>query len=114
MTRYLQIALLAGAALLTLGSEITVAAESDQAQTIVDKADQIRFPRESFQVDVLITSTAPDREPEQRKYRILSKDNDNTLVVTLEPAADKGQVLLMRGRDVWIYMTKLAPPIPCA
>ena len=66
MTRYLQIALLAGAALLTLGSEITVAAESDQAQTIVDKADQIRFPRESFQVDVLITSTAPDRPTRSR------------------------------------------------
>ena len=114
MTRYLQVALLAGAALLTLRSEVTVAAETDLAQTIVDKADQIRFPRESFQVDVLITSTAPDREPEQRKYRILSKDNDNTLVVTLEPAADKGQVLLMRGRDLWIYMPNLSQPIRLA
>src|SRR5437899_4348191 len=114
MTRYLQIALLAGAALLTLGSEITVAAETDLAQTIVDKADQIRFPRESFQVDVQITNTAPDREPEQKKYRILSKGNDNTLVVTLEPAADKGQVLLMRGRDLWIYMPNLSQPIRLA
>ena len=114
MTHYLQVALLAGAALLTLGSEVTVGAETNQAQTIVDKADQIRFPRESFQVDVLITSTAPDREPEQRKYRILSKGNDNTLVVTLEPAADKGQVLLMRGRDLWIYMPNLSQPIRLA
>jgi len=114
MTRYLQVALLAGAALLTLRSEVTVAAETDLAQTIVDKADQIRFPRESFQFDVQITNTAPDREPEHTKDRIVSKGNDNTLVVTLEPAADKGQVLLMRGRDLWIYMPNLSQPIRLA
>src|SRR5207248_7853968 len=80
---------------IAIGSKVTFAAEPEQAQAIVDKADEIRFPRESFQVDVLITNTAPDREPEHRKYRILSKGNDNTLVITLEPAADKGQILLM-------------------
>lgn len=97
-----------------IASKVTFASEADQAQAIVEKADQIRFPRESFQVDVSITNTAPDREAEHRKYRILSKGSDNTLVITLEPAADKGQVLLMRGRDLWIYMPSLSQPVRLA
>ena len=100
--------------MLVIGSKVTFAADADQAQVIVEKADQIRFPRESFQVDVLITNTGPDREPELRKYRILSKGNDNTLVIALEPAVDKGQVLLMRGRDLWIYMPNLSQPVRLA
>ncbi len=90
--------------LAAVSAKVTWAAEPEQAERLVEQADQVRFPRESFQVDVIITSTAPDKEPERRKYRILSKGNDNTLVITLEPAADKGQVLLMRGRDLWIYL----------
>src|SRR5438067_3726350 len=100
--------------MVAIGSKVTFAAEPEQAQVIVDKADEIRFPRDSFQVDVLITNTAPDRDPERRKYRILSKGNDNTLVITLEPAADKGQILLMRGRDLWIYMPNLSQPVRLA
>jgi outer membrane lipoprotein-sorting protein len=100
--------------MLVIASKVTFAADADQAQVIVEKADQIRFPRESFQVDILVTNTGPDREPERRKYRILSKGNDNTLVITLEPAVDKGQILLMRGRDLWIYMPNLSQPVRLA
>lgn len=100
--------------LAAVGAKVTWAAEPEQAERLVEQADQVRFPRESFQVDVIISSTAPDKEPERRKYRILSKGNDNTLVITLEPAADKGQVLLMRGRDLWIYLPNLSQPVRLA
>ena len=52
------------------------------AQSILEKADQIRFPRESFQVDVNINTTAPDQAADMRKYRVLSKGNENSVVMT--------------------------------
>ena len=85
--------------------------DAEQAQTILEKADQIRFPRESFQVDVSIQTTAPDQPDELRKYRVLSKGNENSVVMTTEPASERGQILLMRGRDLWIFMPDISQPI---
>jgi outer membrane lipoprotein-sorting protein len=114
MNHSLRSVLLAALFVLLVACKVTRAADADQAQTIVERADLIRFPRESFQVDVSITNTGPDKDPEIRKYRILSKGNENTLVITLEPAVDRGQVLLMRGRDLWIYMPSLSQPVRLA
>lgn len=87
-------------------------AEGDElARSIVEKADRSRLPQDAFQVDVSITTTAPGKDPEIRKYRILSKGNDHTIVLTLEPLIDRGQILLMRGHDLWIFMPNLSQPI---
>lgn len=87
------------------------AADDDAAKAIVEKADRIRFPQNGYQVNVRITSTTPGREGEAREYEILSKGNDRTVIRTLAPAADKGQVLLMRDRDLWIFMPSVSQPI---
>lgn len=89
------------------------AAESDQelARTIVENADQIRFPREAFQVDVSIETTAADGTVDGRKYRILSKGNENTVVMVTEPAAERGQIMLMKGRDLWVFMPSVSQPV---
>lgn len=101
--------------LLLISSQIVVAADAqpdeDLAKAIVEKADHIRFPAEAFQVGVQITSTSSDKEPEIRQYRILSKGNEKTIVQTLEPASDRGQALLMRGRDLWVFMPNLSQPV---
>lgn len=83
----------------------------EQAREILARADEIRFPTEGFQVDVDITSTSPNAEPESRKYRVLSKGNENTVVMILEPASERGQILLMKGRDLWVFMPDVAQPI---
>lgn len=82
-----------------------------QAKTIVEKADEVRFPRDAFEVNVAITSTLEDGVTEARKYRILSKGNQNTIVQTIEPATDRGQALLMKNRDLWIFMPSIAQPV---
>jgi len=82
-----------------------------QARAIVEKADEIRFPREAFEVSVTIASTLADGATEARKYRILSKGNQNTIVMALEPASDRGQAMLMKGRDLWIFMPSLSQPV---
>jgi outer membrane lipoprotein-sorting protein len=81
------------------------------ARTIVEKADQVRFPAESFEVLVDIKTTGADGPEEARRYRVLSKGNDNTIVVTLEPASDRGQAMLMKGRDLWVYVPSVSQPV---
>ena len=81
------------------------------AEQIVEKADLIRFPAEGFQVDVKITSTKPGQDPEIKEYRILSKGNDRTLLMTTAPAIDKGTILLMRDHDLWVFLPNLSQPV---
>jgi outer membrane lipoprotein-sorting protein len=82
-----------------------------EAQAIVEKADQTRFPAEGFQVDVAITTTLADKSSEGHKYRVLSKGNENSVVMVTEPASERGQIMLMKGRDLWVFMPEVSQPI---
>jgi outer membrane lipoprotein-sorting protein len=96
---------------LPLFADDTLSGEDSQARAILEKADEIRFPAEGFQVDINITSTAPELDTDKRKYRILSKGNDSTVVMILEPASERGQIMLMKGRDLWVFMPNVSQPI---
>lgn len=85
--------------------------DGTKAHEIVQKADEIRFPQDAFQVDVSVKSTTDGEQQEPRLYRILSKGNENTIVQTLEPATEQGQNMLMRGRDLWVYMPSVSQPV---
>lgn len=88
------------------------AAEIDSlAQSILEKADEIRFPRDSFQVDVTIRTTSPGQSEDLHRYQVLSKGNENSIVMTTEPASERGQAILMKGRDLWIFMPSVSQPI---
>lgn len=106
------------AALLLIAPLGTTRASTDEgdgapelAREVLARADRIRFPEESFQVDITITTTTPDNEPDIRAYRILSKGNDQTLVQTTAPAVDRNQILLMRDHDLWAFLPNLSQPI---
>lgn len=88
--------------------------EDSIARSIVEKADLVRFPGEGFQVDVSIKSTQPGQDSETRKYRVLSKGNGNTVVMVTEPASERGQIILMKGRDLWVFMPDVSQPIRIA
>jgi len=81
------------------------------AQSILEKADEIRFPRESFQVNVAIRTISPDRSEDLYRYQVLSKGNENSIVMITEPASERGQAILMKGRDLWIFMPSVSQPI---
>jgi outer membrane lipoprotein-sorting protein len=81
------------------------------ARSIVEKADQIRFPQEGFEASVTISSKSGGEASDPRKYRVLSKGNENTIVFTEEPAVDRGQAMLMRGRDLWIFLPSVSQPV---
>jgi outer membrane lipoprotein-sorting protein len=88
--------------------------ESAPAATIVEKADQVRFPAEGFQVDVAIDTLQSNGRRESRRYRVLSKGNENTVVMVTAPASERGQIILMKGRDLWIFMPEVSQPIRIA
>lgn len=87
------------------------AQRDDAARKLVAQADAIRFPRESFQTDITITNFSEGQAGDERKYRILSRGNEDTIVLTLEPASERGQALLMRGRDLWVFMPSVSQPV---
>ncbi|OYW29658.1 MAG: outer membrane lipoprotein-sorting protein, partial [Methyloversatilis sp. 12-65-5] len=98
---------------LALAAGLLVAAPvaiAQDARTILEKADSIRFPKESFQVEVTINSTTASGA-EFRKFRILSKGNENTIVQTVEPASERGQILLMKARDLWVFLPEVSQPV---
>lgn len=107
--------LVAALLLLVVGCGLASAADAPSgdsvARELLLRADRIRFPEGGFQVDIVITTTAPDSEPDQRSYRILSKGNSQTLVQTTAPAIDRNQILLMRDHDLWAFLPNLSQPI---
>jgi outer membrane lipoprotein-sorting protein len=100
------------AAIFTLISAVSAASpDAELAQSILKKADQIRFPPESFQVDVSVNTTISGQPADMRKYRVLSKGNENSVVMTTEPASERGQILLMKGRDLWVFLPDISQPV---
>jgi hypothetical protein len=60
---------------------------------------------------VKIRSSEEGSPAEERLYKVLSKGNENTIVMTVEPAAERGQILLMRGRDLWVFLPRVSQPV---
>ena len=83
----------------------------DRARELVERADAIRFPRESFQTDITVTNVSNGEARDERKFRVLSRGNENTIVLTISPASERGQALLMRGRDLWVFMPTVSQPV---
>ena len=96
-----------------LAQDVPAAAPVDdpKARRIVEEADRIRFPAEGFQVEVSIVTTGTDKDPDERNYRVLSKGNDNTVLMITEPASERGQILLMKGRELWVFLPSVSQPV---
>lgn len=102
------------ASLIFLGSVLGATccfAQEDLARTLVEKVDEIRFPKGSFEMEILVTSSKPDEDLETRRYRVLSQGNEKSIVQVTEPASERGQNLLMRGRDLWLYVPEVSQPV---
>lgn len=82
-----------------------------QAKMILRKADEIRFPAAGFEVLVRIRSTEAGGTPETRDFKVWSKGNENTIVQTTAPASERGQILLMKGRDLWLFVPNVSQPV---
>jgi outer membrane lipoprotein-sorting protein len=81
------------------------------AMDILKKADQIRFPSESFQVNISILTKKADQSSETHKYQVSSKGNDQTVIMVTEPASERGQAILMSGRNLWVFLPDVSQPV---
>src|SRR5207302_1595653 len=99
----------------TAGAWLSMPSVSAQAglsaQDILRRADEVRFPQEGFEVLVNIRTAQDGRTREERLFKVLSKGNANTVVLTVEPASERGQVLLMRGHDLWLFLPRVSQPV---
>jgi len=95
-------------------AEGTVSKDEKFARDIVEKADRVRFPPGGFQVDVAIANFNNGQAGDTRRYRVLSKGNENTVVMITEPAAERGQIILMKDRDLWVFLPNVSQPVRLA
>jgi len=87
------------------------AQQPPSAQDIVKRADEARFPQEGFEVLVSIRTLQAERVREERLFKVLSKGNENTVVMPLQPAAERGQILLMKANDLWMFLPRVSQPV---
>lgn len=85
--------------------------DTEVARSIVQKADEIRFPAQGFEVGVRIQTIEGGIEGDPREYKVLSKGNESSIVMVLTPAAERGQILLMKGRDLWLFVPNVSQPV---
>jgi outer membrane lipoprotein-sorting protein len=98
-------------AVLFAASGLSGADDTELARSVLEKSDLVRFPAGGFEVGVTIATTAPGKDAETRKYKVLSKGNENAVVMTTEPASERGQILLMKGRDLWVFLPNISQPV---
>nr|AEQ20483.1 hypothetical protein [uncultured bacterium CSL142] len=82
-----------------------------EAESILEKAERIRFPADGFEVQVSVSTTNQGEATDARKFRVLSKGTNKTVALLTEPASDRGQILLMNGRDFWVYLPSVSQPV---
>lgn len=98
----------------TLGQAQTAGLDDPSAREIVRKSDQIRLPSEGFEMEINIKTSRDGVEADARKYRVLSKGTESTIAMVVEPASDRGQIMLMKGRNLWVFMPDVSQPIRLA
>lgn len=111
MTKRLVMWALAAAFFVTLPVQAQSVRQDASAEEILRRADEVRFPQEGFEVVVRIQSSEDGRATEGRTLKVLSKGNANTVVLTVEPASERGQIMLMKERDLWMFLPRVSQPV---
>ena len=91
-------------------AQSTKTSEPD-ATSILERAEHIRFPIESFETFITVRTSNQDQVTDTRKFRVMSKGTSKTVALLTEPASDRGQILLMNGRDFWVYLPNVSQPV---
>lgn len=87
---------------LTVSAQTAKSTSVKSASDWVKKADQIRNPSQSFEMNVKV-----DDGSSQTEFIVFLKGQDKTLIVTKSPARDKGRNMLMLDRDFNAYVPNL-------
>lgn len=73
------------------------------ADDIIERADEIRSPSSSFQMDVEVESS----DGGQSRFQVDISGSDSTLIKSKAPAREIGKNFLMLGKDMWAYIPNI-------
>jgi outer membrane lipoprotein-sorting protein len=97
------------ALLVTLMGLSTVMSATNKATDLLERADEFRATFDAFVVRVKLTNTDRGRVVDEAEFEVSIKD-DNSLVRFLS-VRSKGQSMLMRGDDMWLFLPAVARPV---
>jgi outer membrane lipoprotein-sorting protein len=81
---------------------------------ILQKIDEIRSPNEDFSLVARVSSYSSNHPPQTALYDIRMQGREKTIVRTLQPANERGRVILMRDNDYWFFFPEVSQPLHVA
>ncbi len=79
-------------------------------QEIVRRADEARYPSGQFSFFVKVTDLDEGSPSNETVYLVHTKNSANSLVETKSPERMRGRKLLMKKRDLWMFLPTLKKP----
>jgi len=89
---------------LTLLSSQALAA-NPSAEEILQKADEVRNPSESYFLRMEVVSSDTPDDPSE--FEVSLQGNAKTLVKTVKPVRDRGRKMLMQEQNMWLFVPNL-------
>jgi Outer membrane lipoprotein-sorting protein len=85
-----------------------VRAAAPKAQELLDSVDEVRCPGQPFKVGLTITEFEAGKQVDQSALDVWSRQLEagaqfSTIVRFMQPAKDKGKLMLRSGNDMWFY-----------
>lgn len=77
-------------------------AQAQNLDDLLEKTDSIRNPGETFEMTIAV-----EGEDSKQVFQVFLKGKEKTLIVTKEPARDRGRNMLMLDRDFHAYVPNL-------
>jgi Outer membrane lipoprotein-sorting protein len=84
---------------------------ANEAEELVQKADLVRRPGESFVWKVTVTSTESGKAPATDGFEVFVKGVRRSFVKFVAPPRNVGRSLLALDRDLWIYLPDAGRPV---
>jgi hypothetical protein len=78
---------------------------------MVHRADLIRVPTGSYEVDITVTDYLGKQNRGEKTYRSMVKDLDHALVEFRSPPSERGKSMLMLQEDIWVYLPNIRKPV---
>lgn len=82
---------------------------ADKATVLLERADAFRATFDAFVLRVRLTNTENGRTADEADFEVSVK-GENSLVKFLD-VRSKGQSMLMRGDDMWLFLPAVARPV---
>lgn len=86
------------------GAEIT-------ADEILRRVDKVRCPDESFSLVARVSSYKLDGPKQSALYDVRMQSREKAIVRTLQPAHERGRLILMRDNDFWFFFPEVSKPL---